>query len=211
MRILIDDDTMGVKYHKDWPKLIGLFWLQFLKFACFDPFFFTRSICFRPQMSISRCASLFGIATIVALAILTNVSSLFEYKTKVQACSQYSHHCHWHHHHQNHHRHHHHQHHYCHHWHSMKMSISSLQDFVVEGDGVVSGAVLVSKNETSGEVDTHPHSYFSEFLYQNFLAVSNPFYKANMELEIFHTPYWSNPLPLSQKRKYITKLTLEYF
>ena len=35
-------------------------------------------------MSISRCASLFGLAAIVALAILTNVSSLFEYKTKVQ-------------------------------------------------------------------------------------------------------------------------------
>ena len=35
-------------------------------------------------MSISRCASLVGLAAIVALAILTNVSSLFEYKTKVQ-------------------------------------------------------------------------------------------------------------------------------
>ena len=40
----------------------------------------------------------------------------------------------------------------------MKMSISSLQDLVVEGDGVVSGAVLVSTNETSGEVGGHPNS-----------------------------------------------------
>ena len=38
----------------------------------------------RPQTSISRCASLTGLACIVALAILTNVTSLFEYKTKVQ-------------------------------------------------------------------------------------------------------------------------------
>ena len=38
----------------------------------------------RPQTSISRCASLTGLACIVALAILSNVTSLFEYKTKVQ-------------------------------------------------------------------------------------------------------------------------------
>ena len=61
--------------------------------------------CARPQMSISKCASLVGLATIVALAIFTNVSSLFEYTTKVQACPQR------HHHHYCHHRHRH-----CYHW-----------------------------------------------------------------------------------------------
>ena len=31
----------------------------------------------------------------------------------------------------------------------------SPQDLVVEGDNIVSGAALVSKNETSGEVGRH--------------------------------------------------------
>ena len=35
---------------------------------------------------------------------------------------------------------------------NVSMSIVSWQDLVVQGDGVVSGAVLVGINETSGEV-----------------------------------------------------------
>ena len=82
--------------------LLHIFLTHFYTFS--HPFCIHLS-CARPQMSISKCASLVGLATIVALAIFTNVSSLFEYTTKVQACPQR------HHHHYCHHRHSH-----CYHW-----------------------------------------------------------------------------------------------
>ena len=83
----------------------------------------------------------------------------------------------------------------------MKMSISSLQDFVVEGDGVVSGAVLVSKNETSGEVDTHPHSYFSEFLYQNFFGSFKPFLQGKYGIRnISYTILKQPSTPFTEKK-----------
>ena len=206
MRILIDDDTMGVKYHKDWPKLIGLFWLQFLNFACFDPFSYSFFLCQASDVDIPVCLIVrdchnscpchphqcqqlvwvqdksAGMFTIFPSLSLTSPQSKSP-STSPPSTSLLS-----------------------------SLTLNEDVNFLTSGlcgrgrrCSQWSRSCLKKWNFWGGG---HTSSLL---LFRVFVSKLFGSFKPFLQLEIFHTPYWSNPLPLSQKRKYITKLTLEYF